>query len=88
MLTDRLFQFKKYRLFFHMGIEACSGKILHLKVWHTNRNPRLVFSYFKEDIEDNDSTLDALTDEMGSSKLRLFARYVSSVHSIGQGSRE
>ncbi|EJT97560.1 hypothetical protein DACRYDRAFT_40353, partial [Dacryopinax primogenitus] len=37
-----------FRLYLHLGMEPFSGSILWLKVWWTNSNPRLIFSYYLE----------------------------------------
>ncbi|KAI9058419.1 hypothetical protein FKP32DRAFT_1582018 [Trametes sanguinea] len=36
----------RFGLFFHLGFEPCAGRILYVKVWWTNKNPRLITSYY------------------------------------------
>jgi hypothetical protein len=35
-----------FGLALHTAIEPFSGRILWLKVWHSNRNPQLILSYY------------------------------------------
>ena len=35
-----------FGLWLHAGLEAFSGKINWLKIWWTNRNPRLITKYY------------------------------------------
>jgi hypothetical protein len=37
-----------YSLWLHASIEAFSGGINWIKIWWTNKNPRLIVSYFLE----------------------------------------
>lgn len=42
-------QHDKWRVFglmLHVGVEGYSGRILWLRVWWSNRNPRLIASYY------------------------------------------
>ncbi|KAG6372510.1 hypothetical protein JVT61DRAFT_7616 [Boletus reticuloceps] len=41
-----------FGLVLHTGIEPFSGRILWIKVWHSNRNPQLILSYYLETISD------------------------------------
>jgi hypothetical protein len=36
----------KFGLAFHLGTEPVTGRILWLKVWWSNSNPRLILSYY------------------------------------------
>ncbi|KAH0827414.1 hypothetical protein J3R83DRAFT_4072, partial [Lanmaoa asiatica] len=36
----------RFGLGLHIGIEPFSGRILWLKIWHSNRNPQLILSYY------------------------------------------
>ena len=36
----------RFGLWLHAGLEAFSGKINWLKIWWTNRNPRLITKYY------------------------------------------
>ena len=40
-----------FGLALHTGIEPFSGHILWTKVWHSNRNPQLILSYYLESVE-------------------------------------
>ena len=40
-----------FGLALHTGIEPFSGRILWTKVWHSNRNPQLILSYYLELVE-------------------------------------
>ncbi|KAJ3870327.1 hypothetical protein EV359DRAFT_59244 [Lentinula novae-zelandiae] len=37
---------EKWKLGLHVGVEPMSGQILWLEIWHTNRNPKIVASYY------------------------------------------
>ena len=41
----------RFDLALHTGIEPFSGHILWMKVWHSNRNPQLILSYYIEAVE-------------------------------------
>lgn len=41
-----------FGLALHIGIEPFSGRILWLKVWHSNRNPQLILSYYLSTVEE------------------------------------
>ncbi|KAJ7835610.1 hypothetical protein B0H13DRAFT_1913517 [Mycena leptocephala] len=43
---DQHDKWKRFGLWLHLGIEPYSGWILWLKIWWTNRNPKLVTSYY------------------------------------------
>ncbi|KZO98644.1 hypothetical protein CALVIDRAFT_544800 [Calocera viscosa TUFC12733] len=43
---DQHDKWKRFNLWLHIGLEPFSGTILWLKIWWTNKNPRLVFSYY------------------------------------------
>ena len=40
----------RFGLALHTGIEPFSGCILWMKVWHNNRNPQLILSYYLESV--------------------------------------
>ena len=42
----------KFGLGLHLGTEPVSGRLLWLKVWWTNSNPRLILSYYLEAVLD------------------------------------
>ena len=41
-----------FSLTLHTGIEPFSGQILWTKVWHSNRNPQLILSYYLETVKE------------------------------------
>lgn len=42
---------EKWKLGLHVGVEPMSGQILWLEIWHTNRNPKIVASYYLDWVE-------------------------------------
>ncbi|KAG2114046.1 hypothetical protein BD769DRAFT_1630045 [Suillus cothurnatus] len=42
----------KFGLGLHTGIEPFSGRIMWIRVWHSNRNPQLILSYYLDTIEE------------------------------------
>ncbi|PSS37790.1 hypothetical protein PHLCEN_2v357 [Hermanssonia centrifuga] len=48
---DQHDKWRRFQLFLHIGIELHSGLILWLKLWWTNRNPRLVCSWYLDTVE-------------------------------------
>ncbi|PCH39775.1 hypothetical protein WOLCODRAFT_68498, partial [Wolfiporia cocos MD-104 SS10] len=48
---DQHDKWRSYHLYLHVGLEPYSGYILWLKIWWTNRNPRLVASYYLDAVE-------------------------------------
>ena len=47
MLTvDQHDKWKRFGLWLHIGLDPFPGRIAWLKIWWTNRNPRLVTSYY------------------------------------------
>ncbi|KAJ7084177.1 hypothetical protein C8R43DRAFT_1051851 [Mycena crocata] len=43
---DQHDKWKRYGLFLHLGIDPYSGRLLWLRIWWTNRNPKLITSYY------------------------------------------
>ncbi|KAG2159142.1 uncharacterized protein EDB93DRAFT_1284042 [Suillus bovinus] len=41
----------QFGLGLHTGIEPFSGRIMWIQVWHSNRNPQLILSYYLDTIE-------------------------------------
>ncbi|KAG2151181.1 uncharacterized protein EDB93DRAFT_1240053 [Suillus bovinus] len=41
----------RYGLGLHTGIEPFSGRIMWMRVWHSNRNPQLILSYYLDTIQ-------------------------------------
>lgn len=48
---DQHDKMKRFGLWFNLGLDVCSGKILFIKIWWNNRNPRLVGSYYLDAVE-------------------------------------
>jgi len=49
---DQHDKWRKFQLFLHIGVEPHSGYILWLNIWWTNRNPRLVCSWYLDTVKD------------------------------------
>ncbi|KAG8708075.1 hypothetical protein FRC09_001464 [Ceratobasidium sp. 395] len=49
---DQHDKWKRFGMWMHVGLDVYSGRILWLKVWKTNRNPRLICSWYLSAIED------------------------------------
>ncbi|KAJ7037131.1 hypothetical protein C8F04DRAFT_1180848 [Mycena alexandri] len=43
---DQHDKWKRFGLWLHIGLDPFTGRILWLSIWWTNRNPRLITSYF------------------------------------------
>ena len=43
---------KVYHVYYHVGMDPFSGRVLWHKAWWTNRNPRLVCSWFCDVVEE------------------------------------
>ncbi|EGN97396.1 hypothetical protein SERLA73DRAFT_75084 [Serpula lacrymans var. lacrymans S7.3] len=43
---DQHDKWRRFQLFLHVGLEPFSGQVLWLKVWWTNRNPRLICGWY------------------------------------------
>ncbi|KAG2078334.1 hypothetical protein BDR04DRAFT_1124232 [Suillus decipiens] len=41
----------RYGLGLHTGIEPFSGRIMWMRVWHSNRNPQLILSYYLDTLD-------------------------------------
>lgn len=50
--VDQHDKFKKWGLWLHVGLDTFSARVLWLKVWWTNSNPRLICKYFLDAIEE------------------------------------
>ncbi|KAJ8084455.1 hypothetical protein PM082_003225 [Marasmius tenuissimus] len=44
--VDQHDKWSKWQLYLHLGVEICSGKLLWITIWWTNRNPRLICSNY------------------------------------------
>lgn len=52
---------KKFGLWFHLCLDPFPGKLLWLKVWWTNSNPRLITKYYLDACREHDGTSPTLT---------------------------
>lgn len=50
--SDQYDKWRNFGLFLHMGMECCSGAILWMRVWWTNRNPRWVAASYLSAVEE------------------------------------
>ncbi|KZS94018.1 hypothetical protein SISNIDRAFT_384265, partial [Sistotremastrum niveocremeum HHB9708] len=57
---DQHDKWRRFYLYLHVGLDVFSGKILWLKIWWTNRNPRLVCGWYLDAIEENGGTCDTI----------------------------
>ncbi|EGO18514.1 hypothetical protein SERLADRAFT_408531 [Serpula lacrymans var. lacrymans S7.9] len=48
---DQHDKWRRFQLFFHVGLEPFSGYVLWLKVWWTNHNPRLICGWYCDVVE-------------------------------------
>ncbi|KAJ8090301.1 hypothetical protein PM082_018897 [Marasmius tenuissimus] len=49
--VDQHDKWKKWGLYPHLGVEVFSGRLMWMKIWWTNSNPRLVCSYYLDGCE-------------------------------------
>jgi hypothetical protein len=49
--VDQHDKWLNYGLGLHTGIEPFSGRIMWIRVWHSNRNPQLILSYYLDSLE-------------------------------------
>ncbi|KAG6374562.1 hypothetical protein JVT61DRAFT_3911 [Boletus reticuloceps] len=49
--VDQHDKWKRFDLALHTGVEPFSGKILWMKVWHSNQNPQLILTYYLEAVK-------------------------------------
>ena len=47
---DQHDKWKRFGLWLNLGLDVCSGKILFIKIWWNNRNPRLLGSYYLDSV--------------------------------------
>ncbi|KAF9231983.1 hypothetical protein BU15DRAFT_90769 [Melanogaster broomeanus] len=50
--VDQHDKWLRFGLGLHTGIEPFSGRIMWMRVWHSNRNPQLILSYYLDTIEE------------------------------------
>ncbi len=51
---DQHDKWRRFNLYFHIGVDVASRKILWLKIWPSNKNPRLASKYFLDVVEELD----------------------------------
>ncbi|KAG1864858.1 hypothetical protein F4604DRAFT_1586308, partial [Suillus subluteus] len=49
--VDQHDKWLRFGLALHTGIEPFSGRIMWIRVWHSNRNPQLILTYYLDTIE-------------------------------------
>jgi len=49
--VDQHDKWLRFGLALHAGIEPFSGRMLWIKIWHSNRNLQLILSYYVETVE-------------------------------------
>ncbi|KAG2114133.1 hypothetical protein DEU56DRAFT_749025 [Suillus clintonianus] len=49
--VDQHDKWLRFGLGLHTGIEPFSGRIMWIRVWHSNRNPQLILSYYLDTIQ-------------------------------------
>jgi hypothetical protein len=67
--VDQHDKWLRFGLALHTGIEPFSGRIMWMRVWHSNRNPQLILSYY----------LDTLTELGRECFIKIGALYVIDV---------
>jgi hypothetical protein len=50
--VDQHDKWLRFGLALHTGIEPFSGCIMWMRVWHSNRNPQLILTYYLETIQE------------------------------------
>ncbi|KAG1778332.1 hypothetical protein EV702DRAFT_1179015 [Suillus placidus] len=50
--VDQHDKWLRFGLALHTGIEPFSGRIMWMRVWHSNRNPQLILTYYLETIQE------------------------------------
>jgi hypothetical protein len=45
---DQHDKWKRFGLYLHLGLDPFAGRLEWLKIWHNNRNPRIIASYYLE----------------------------------------
>ncbi|KAG1754162.1 hypothetical protein EDB19DRAFT_1902323 [Suillus lakei] len=49
--VDQHNKWLRFSLALHTGVEPFSGRIMWIRVWHSNRNPQLILTYYLETIQ-------------------------------------
>ncbi|KAI5999702.1 hypothetical protein EDD15DRAFT_2508553 [Pisolithus albus] len=50
--VDQHDKWNRFGLALHTGVEPFSGKILWIRIWHSNRNPQLILTYYLDVVEE------------------------------------
>jgi hypothetical protein len=50
--VDQHDKWKRFGLALHLGMEPYSGKILWLRIWHSNSDPALICSYYLDTVQE------------------------------------
>lgn len=50
--VDQHDKWLRFGLALHTGIEPFSGKIMWMRIWHSNRNPQLILSYYLDVVDE------------------------------------
>ncbi|KAH9915480.1 hypothetical protein B0H21DRAFT_664705, partial [Amylocystis lapponica] len=58
---DQHDKWRKFELYLHIGMEPFSGRILWLKIWWTNRNPRLICGWYCDTVQSLGGRIPLLT---------------------------
>lgn len=51
--VDQHDKWLRFGLALHTGVEPVSGDILWMRVWHSNRNPQLILTYYLDAVEEH-----------------------------------
>lgn len=51
---DQHDKWRRFQLFLHLCLEPYSGRIIWLKIWWTNRNPRLICGFYCDAVAENE----------------------------------
>jgi hypothetical protein len=58
---DQHDKWKRFGLWLHLGLDPFAGRIVWLKIWWNNRNPRLITSYYLEAARQEGGTVSGVT---------------------------
>lgn len=50
--VDQHDKWLRFGLALHTGIEPFTGRIMWMRVWHSNRNPQLILTYYLDTIQE------------------------------------
>ncbi|KAG1727663.1 uncharacterized protein EDB91DRAFT_1060983 [Suillus paluster] len=69
--VDQHDKWLRFGLGLHTGIEPFSGRIMWICVWHSNRNPQLILSYYLNTIEELGYMLLITQSDLGTENFRI-----------------